>query len=163
MNFINDKNKVGSSLILLFSLIYLNAAFDIPLNQVLGGEIFTARTLPQCLSIVTIVVCLIQLSMSTGSTQTETISKAVSGFQWRPCVLLTLLMLFYGLSFNFLGFVIATFVFLLSGFIILGERRYLLCAGVSLALAIIIWGALTQVFDIYLDSGSLFRLVAGGE
>lgn len=148
---------------LLFSLVYLNATFDVPLNRVLGGEVFTARTLPLCLSLLAIVVCLIQLFTPAKSTRDQSISSAINGFQWRNCLLLTLLMFCYGLSFNFLGFVIATTAFLLLGFIVLGERRYLLCLGVSLTIALFIWTILTQVFDIYLDSGSLLRLMVGGD
>ena len=61
MNFINNKDRVGSSLILLAALVYLNAAFEIPINQVMGDGVFTARTIPIALSSLTIVVCLVQI------------------------------------------------------------------------------------------------------
>lgn len=161
MNYIDNKDKVGSSLLLLFSLIYLNATFDIPLNQVFGDEVFTARTLPICLSVVAIVVCLIHIFIPAKGLKSESISYAIAGFQWKPCLLLAGLMLIYGLTFKFFGFVIATFLFLLIGFSILQEKRYWISALVSGGLVFFMWGVLNQVFDIYLDSGSLFRLVMG--
>ena len=87
---------------------------------------------------------------------------AVAGFQWKPCLLLTVLMLLYGLTFNFFGFLIATFLFLFIGFSILEEKRYRKSATVAGAVAFFMWAVLTQMFDIYLDSGDLYRLVVAG-
>ncbi len=162
MNFFNNKDKVGSSIILLTALIYLNATFDIPINQVLGGEVFTARTLPIWLSIITIVVCLIQMFVPARGAVDETISDAIAGFQWKTCVLLTGSMLLYSLTFKFFGFLVGTFLFLFIGFAILKEKRYRLSAAISGGVAVFMWVLLTQVFDIFLDSGDLYRLLAGG-
>ena len=162
MNFINNKDKVGSSLILLTALIYLNVAFDIPVIQVLGDEVFTARTLPISLSIMTIVVCLVQIFLPVSGVADETISEAIAGFRWQPCLLLTGLMFAYSLAFKFLGFAIGTFLFLFIGFSILGEKRYLVSAAVAGGVSVFMWAVLTQMFDIYLDSGDLYRFVAGG-
>jgi len=162
MNFINNKDKVGSSIILLFSLVYLNASFDIPINQVLNVEALTARTLPIYLSIMAIVVCLIQMFMPTGEASDETIQEATAGFQWKPCALLTGLMLVYSMTFQFVGFAIGTFLFLFIGFAILKEKRYLLSAKIAAGVALFMWVVLTQLFDIYLDTGDLYRLLVKG-
>lgn len=167
MNFINNKDKVGSSLLLLFSLAYLNASFDIPLNQVFGDEVFTARTLPIGLSSIAIICCLIHLFTPTSPVanyqQEGSISDAIVGFQWKPCLLLIGIMFIYGLTFQFFGFVIATFLFLFTGFTIMQEKRYFLSVTVSAGLVLFMWFVLTQVFDIYLDSGSLYRIVVGAK
>ena len=92
----------------------------------------------------------------------ETISDAVAGFLWKPCLLLTGLMLSYSLTFKFLGFSIGTFLFLFIGFSMLKEKRYLLSAAVSAGVAVFMWVVLTRLFDIYLDPGNLYRLLAGG-
>ena len=162
MNFINNKDKLGSSIVLLFALFYLNATFDIPVDQMSTGEEFTARTLPIFLSIMAIVVCLIQIFIPARGAADETISDAIAGFQWKPCLLLTGAMLIYGLTFQFFGFLIATFLFLFAGFAILKEKRYLMSAAVSGGVAVFMWVILTQLFDIYLDSGDLYRSLAGG-
>jgi hypothetical protein len=47
------------------------------------------------------------------------------------------------------------------GFVILKEKRYLLSAAVSGGVAVFMWAILTQMFDIYLDSGDLYRYLAG--
>ena len=161
MNFLNNKDKLGSSFILLFALGYLNATFDIPIDRMIAVEIFTARTLPTFLSIITIAICLVQIFMPARGAADETLSVAVAGFQWKPCLLLTGLMLLYGLTFNFFGFLVATFLFLFIGFAILKEKRFLLSAAVSGGVAVFMWAVLTQLFDIFLDSGDLYRLLVG--
>jgi putative tricarboxylic transport membrane protein len=162
MKFFNNKEKLGSAFVLLFALIYLNATFDIPVHQMIFVEIFNARTLPMFLAIATIIICLILIFMPGGGLSDETMTDAVAGFQWKPCVLLTVLMLLYGLTFNFFGFLIATFLFLFIGFSILEEKRYRKSATVAGAVALFMWAVLTQMFDIFLDSGDLYRLVVAG-
>lgn len=162
MNFINNKDRVGSSLILLAALVYLNAAFDIPLYQVMGDGVFTARTLPIALSSLTIVVCLIQIFLPASGGADETISDAIAGFHWQPCLFLIGLMLTYSLTFKFFGFSLATFLFLFIGFSILKEKRVFLSAAISAGVTLFMWVVLTQMFDIFLDSGNLLRLLAGG-
>jgi len=161
MNFINNKDKVGSSLILLFALVYLNASVDISVYQVSAYEVMTAKSLPTYLALMTIFVCLVQIFVPTREAAGETISDAIAGFQWKPCLLLAGLMLLYSLTFKFFGFFIGTFLFLFTGFSILKEKRYLLSTTIALSVAGFMWIILTQVFDIYLDSGELFRLFGG--
>jgi hypothetical protein len=161
MSFVNNKDKVGSSLVLLFSLTYLNVTFDIPTQQIMGNAVFTAQTLPIGLSVMAIIVALIQIFTPAGETANESISDAVAGFQWQPCLLLTGAMLLYGLTFQFFGFALSTFLFLFIGFSILKERRYLLSSAIAGGVAVFMWLVLTQMFDIYLDSGDLYRLLAG--
>jgi putative tricarboxylic transport membrane protein len=160
MRILDNKDKVGSSFILLFALVYLNASFDIPIHQVFSGEVFTARTLPIFLAVITIVICLVQIFIPAKGAEDESISKAIAGFQWRPCLLLTVSMLVYGLTFTFFGFSLSTFLFLFVGFTILNEKRYLYSAAVSGGVVVFMWAVLTQVFDIFLDSGDLYRLLA---
>ena len=161
MNLLNNKDKLGSILILVFALAYLVSAFDIPIEESFANEIFSARTLPIFLAIITIAVCLFQIAMADRGSPDETIADAVAGFRWRPCLLLTGLMLLYGLTFEFFGFFAGTFLFLFAGFSILKEKRFLLSAAVSAGVATFMWAVLTQLFDIFLDPGDLYRLVAG--
>jgi len=161
MNFLNSKNKVGSSFILLFSLIYLAAIFEIPVNESLSYDVVSARTLPYCLALVAILVCLLQIFVSAEDDAEENLYAAIQGFQWQPCLQLTAAMFLYGMSFEFLGFLLATFLFLLVGFAILKEKRYLLSLSVAGGVALFMWLVLTQLFSIYLDSGEVYRMIFG--
>ncbi len=77
-------------------------------------------------------------------------------------LLLTVLMLAYSLLFSFLGFLLATFLFLFGGFFVLGERNLWLSVSVSAGLSVFMWLILTQLFELYVDSGTVFRVIAGG-
>jgi len=161
MKFLNDKDRVGCSFILVFALVYFYASFDIPLSTLPGNEVFTARTLPMYLSILTIGFCLLRIFYPERKEAGDTIAAAVRSFRWRPFALLSGLMLAYSLSFKFLGFGIATVLFLFAGFYILKERRLWLSFLVAAGLTLFMWLILTQLFDIYLDNGDLYRILTG--
>ncbi len=161
MKLIDNKDNVGSMLLLLFSLFYLRYLFDIPLDPTAGDDFFTARTLPMGLAIITIVCALVQLFLPDTDSEDASISGVIVGFRWQRTLLLILLMIVYSLGFSFFGFVLATFLFLMIGFYILGERRFGLSFSVAGGLVLFMWGMLTQLFGLYLDTGTLYRLVLG--
>lgn len=162
MNVIDHKDKVGSGLLLIFSVCYLAATWNIPLNPILGEDYFTARTLPRGLAVIAIVMCIVQLSLPTNANNQNSIRATIRGFRWKPFLLLTGLMLAYGLAFEFLGFVLATVLFLVLGFLFLGEKRIALNVTVSIAIAVFMWLVLTQLFGVYIDTGSFYRLILEG-
>ncbi|MDG1773582.1 MAG: tripartite tricarboxylate transporter TctB family protein [Oceanicoccus sp.] len=156
---IDNKDKVGAALLLVFALFYFRYSFDIPADPTAVGEFFTPRTLPTGLAILTIICSLVQLFMPANDSENLSIRDAVAGYQWKPMILLTSLMVVYSLSFSFLGFILATLLFLCIGFIILGEKRLMLCFSIAAGLVLFMWGMLTQLFGLYLDDGSLYRII----
>ena len=108
-----------------------------------------------------ILVSLLELFVSAEDNSEESLYTAIQGFQWRPCLQLTAAMFLYGMSFEFLGFLLATFLFLLVGFAILKEKRYLLSLAVAAGVALFMWLVLTQLFSIHLDSGEVYRMFFG--
>ncbi len=161
MRFIDNKDRLGSLLILAFSIIYLRYALVLPLDPTAGVESFTPRTLPIGLSVSAILCALLQISLSARQGAENRVSSAVQRFAWTPTLLLIATMAVYVAVFEFLGFAFSSFLFLLSGFLILGERRFLLSAGVAASLVLFLWAILTQLFGLYLDAGDLHRLVFG--
>ncbi len=161
MYLIDNKNRVGSLLILLFSLSYLSEALELPVDLTAGGEFFTSRTLPVGLALASIAFALIQLLLPSAGTPEETITDSVEAFRWRPAVLLVLLMTVYAMSFQFLGFSLASALFLFLGFVVLGERRFLHAALLAVGMVVFLWALLTQVFGLYLDNGRLLAMIGG--
>ena len=160
----DNKTRLGSLLLLLFAITYLKISFTIPIDTTFGDEIFTSRTLPFVLSITTIFCALIQLFVLPDSiSASESFCGELKGSNWRHVLGLLLLMLLYSLSFQYLGFLLGGIGFLFAGFVLLGERRYLLAGVVSVSLVGGLWAALTQLFDLYLDSGELVRVMFGVE
>lgn len=160
MNILDNKDKLGSLLLLMFSLAYLVVSFDIPLDPT-AAEVFTSRSLPIGLAVMTIICCLLQLSQSDIVGDQESLRTTVKDLHWKPMILLSVLMFIYALSFDLLGFMLASALFLLLGFMILGERRFTLAAGVAVGLPVFMWLILTQGFGVYLDHGSFYRMVMG--
>lgn len=159
ISILNNKDRLGSLLLLAWSLFYLRYSFEIPTTD----AFFTARTLPLGLATAAIICCLLRLLLPSVQTTTEdqSVTAALSNLQWRPVLLLTLLMLVYALSFNVLGFMIASCLFLLTGFIILGEQRWRVAVLLSIGITLGLWLLLTQVFELYLDPGDGYRLLFG--
>lgn len=160
MRLLDNKDRAGSLLILAFSSAYLRYALVLPLDPTASVESFTPRTLPVGLAIGAILLAFVQLFLSVRQGEENSVSASVRGFNWRPAILLTLAMTVYAMAFDVLGFLPASYLFLLSGFFILGERRIVLSAMVAAALVLFLWVTLTQLFGLYLHPGDLFRYVA---
>ena len=161
MRVLDNKDRVGGLLLLAFSVAYLRYAWVLPVDPTAVDEAFSAKTLPIGLAVAAIFFSLVQLASSTRDSTGARISDAVQGFNWRPTLLLIALMAVYALSFDVLGFALSSLVFLQVGFLILGERRYLLSFAVAAGLVLFLWVMLTQVFGLYLDQGDLLRMLTG--
>ena len=157
MHFFDHKDRLGAFILLVFSLIYLRSSMDIPLDPFDLEVGFTSRSLPIFLSVSAIFISILLVFFSVYDSEAKPVSDELSHIGWRPMLALILLMAVYVTTFNYLGFVLASALFLQIAFMLLGERRLLLSVCVSLGLILFLWFILTQVFGLYLDSGTLYR------
>lgn len=157
MRFLDHKDRLGALLILAFSSVYLRYALILPTDPLAGEETFTARTLPVGLAVAAILFCLLQLALGLRRPADGRVSDAVRGFRWAPALLLIAALSAYVWLFELLGFAVASFLFLVAGFVILGERRPMVAASVAAGLVGFLWLLLTAVFGIHLDSGEFLR------
>ncbi|AXB31585.1 tripartite tricarboxylate transporter TctB family protein [Vibrio campbellii] len=148
------RDRVGAMIFLLFCLCYGYQTMQIPLFPGDEYEPFTARTLPTVLTYVGIGLALMLLV--TG--QPDKKSGAVMSFNWKLLIAFLVLMALYGLGLNYIGFVLATGLFLLAGFYLLGERRKSVLFGASFPFVIAFYLLLTQGLDIYLEPGLIFTI-----
>jgi putative tricarboxylic transport membrane protein len=130
---------------------------DIPLDPFDLEVDFTSRSLPIFLSVSAIFISILLVFFSVYDSEAKPVSDELSHIGWRPMLALILLMAVYVTTFNYLGFVLASALFLQIAFMLLGERRLLLSVCVSLGLILLLWFILTQIFGLYLDSGTLYR------
>lgn len=158
MAWFDNRNRIGALLLLAFALAYLRQAFSIPLDPT-ASEAFTPRTLPMGLASAMIVLALVQLLLPRAGS--DGLVASLRGFRWAPASGLVVLMLLYSLSFAYLGFAIASFLFLMLGFRVLGETRLVVGAAIAGGLVVFLWTLLTQAFGLYIDNGALLRLVFG--
>ena len=119
------REKVGALLLLAFSMSYGLLAFKIPLSFLAQQEFFTSRTMPYSLSILGIILSLLILVLPTGDPSGKrTLKEETAGMDWKKAILLVVAMVVYGLIMKWLGFILASILFLMAGFYILGERKF---------------------------------------
>ncbi|KJY83395.1 TctB [Vibrio galatheae] len=148
------RDRVGAMIFLLVCLCYGYQTTQIPLFPGDEYEPFTARTLPTLLTFIGIALALMLLV--TG--QPDSKSGAVIEFNWKLLIGFLLLMALYGVGLTYIGFVLATGLFLLAGFYLLGERRKKVLFGASFPFVIAFYLLLTQGLDIYLEPGVIFTM-----
>jgi putative tricarboxylic transport membrane protein len=142
---------------LLFSIAYGLVATKIPLSFIAQDETFTSRTMPYALAIIGSLLSLgILVLPTTDEKGKKRLSEETAGMDWATAILLVVLMLGYGLTLKWLGFIIASILFLLIGFRILGERRLLLMFFTSVPLVLVLWGLMSMLLGVYIAPGDIF-------
>lgn len=159
MNFLDNKDRIGVFLVLAFSIFYLRSSLLIPVDAFDVQLGFTSRTLPIGLALCAIIVSTLLLFIPGSDPDSSSVMDVVRHYQWKPTLTLILLMAIYSGAFDYLGFLLASVLFLQAAFVVLGERRILFSASISVGLVLFLWVLLTRVFGLYLDNGTLFRAV----
>jgi putative tricarboxylic transport membrane protein len=156
------RDRIGALLMLAFSLGYGAMIFNIPLLPFQANQAFTARTLPQALSILGIVLSLVLLLKPlrgsareddrTWRANMKRLLKPVPGlgFPLGKVLMLCVTMILYGLAVRPLGFLLATTLFLIASMFILGERRHVMVLSVSAGVTVFFWVLMTQFLDVYI-------------
>lgn len=147
-----SKERIGALFFLLLSIIYGYFGTEIRLFPGDEFEPMTAQTMPFVLSILGIGLSFFLLI--TGK-KTDAVTEHQEN-EWLPVILLIGLTLLYGLTLDWLGFLVSTTLFLMGGFWILGERNWKIIIKISVPFVLVFWGGLTQLLDIYLAPGRLF-------
>ncbi len=147
-----SKDRIGALFFLALSVAYGFYATEIRLYPGDELEPMTARTLPFVLAILGVALSIVLLIVG----KHDDTSSQVQILHWKPVISLLLLSMLYGFTLNWLGFIIATSLFLIGGFWILGERRIKILFMASIPFVVFFWYCLTQLLDIYLTPARLF-------
>ena len=126
------KDRVSGFVLLVISLGYFLSAYQIELYPGSEEDFINAQTFPKAIGLAAILFAFLIMVLP---------SKDEEGFaswktmDWLRPAALCVLMIFYGLTIKSVGFLLSTSVFLIGGFLILGERRIwmLLLASVPIA------------------------------
>ncbi len=148
-----SRDRSSALIFLAFSLAYGALAFEIELFPGSEFELFTARTLPIGLAAAGTVVSFLMLVLSSGTDQSK---ESLAGLNWTKVLALCALMAVFGATITRLGFISATSLFLIGGFLLLGERRWYVVLGFALSVACGFWVILSQLLGIFLEPGLLF-------
>ncbi len=137
-------------------LFVVFAAYGYEATQIVvfpGQELepFKPRTMPVALAVAGLLFAAIR--MLQVFRQGEDARIDWRAYDWTRAALMCMAMLGYGLLFVPLGFVAATTLFLLTGFLVLGERRRSVLLILPLAFTLVFWALMTQLLDLYLAPG----------
>ncbi len=153
------KDHIGGLIFLLLSVAYGYYAGQIPLLPGDEYEPFHAQTLPNVLSLmggVLAIALLLTAERGEGS------HLKLRGYDFALVAKLLVLVVLFALALEWVGFLLATIIFLIGGYWLLGERSVKTLLLASVPFAVGIWAILTQLLDIYLAPGALFSQILGG-
>lgn len=153
------KDHIGGLAFLCLSAAYGYYTGDIAMLPGDEYEPFNAQTLPKVLSLIGVILS-IALIVSAKREASERLS--LKGYDFAIVIKLLLLVVIFGVTLEWLGFLISTVLFLIGGYWVLGERRWKTLLIASLPFGFFIWFALSQLLDIYLAPGRLITMVLGG-
>jgi putative tricarboxylic transport membrane protein len=141
-----NRDRIGALLLLAFTLGYGALTFRIPLLPFQAQAAFTARTVPEALTLLGIGLCLILL-IKPGRDPGE----SHAGYQWGRAAALCAVMVVYGLSLRPGGFLLSTGLFLIAGFLIMGERRWVLILSTAIPVVVLFWALMTQLLGVFIE------------
>ena len=151
------REKVGALIMLLFSAAYGLLSTQIHLTFLSHQETFTARTMPYALAVMGVFLSLaILVSPTVDSAGEKSLAEETKGMDWSTAILLVVLMLVFGLTMKWLGFILASIIFLLAGFWVLGERRKKKMFFTAISLVLIMWGIMSLLLGVYIAPGEIF-------
>jgi putative tricarboxylic transport membrane protein len=125
-------------------------ATDITLDYWSEQALFTARTLPYIIAAAGIICASLLIIVPSSKTNWSALKK----LNWGPAIGLLILMSAYGALLEPLGFIVATSIFLIAAFRMLGIHQWWVSCLVSVALTLGFWG-LMHLLGIYLAPGDI--------
>ncbi|KEI70272.1 tripartite tricarboxylate transporter TctB family protein [Endozoicomonas elysicola] len=157
-----SKDQIGSLVFLCLSLSYGYYAGQIPLLPGDEFEPFHAQTLPYALAGLGALFSFLLLASSSMAGSRSEAKSSNASLDFSLVAKLLALIVLFAIALQWIGFLLATTMFLIGGYWLLGERRPKVLILASLPFAAGIWGVLTQLLNIYLAPGQLLIMVTGG-
>lgn len=150
-----NKDRIGGLLLLGFCGAYWSLAGEIRMLPFQQNQAFNAQTMPLALGALGVGLSTAILIMPSDSEKLR-----LTGFRWGLGAAMLALMVFYGLTIRPLGFIVATTMFLIGGYAVLGERRPLVLLLASAPLVVGFWALMNYGLDVYV--APLPEFMAGG-
>ena len=132
------------------AVVYLVAAWNIPLDPWSAAETVNARALPIVYGVGLLAVSVALLAVAPPPRD------ARRGARWSILGAHCVAIAGFGLLIAFAGLWVATALLLLAGLLIAGERRLAVLAIAPVATAATAWFLIAVVLDIYIDPGVWF-------
>ena len=146
-----NKDRIGGLLLLAFSIIYGLLSQNIHLLPFQANAAFHARTMPEVLSVLSIGLSLMVILFP----GTKDIPR-LSGLNLKLGIAFLLLMSAYGFLVRPMGFILATSLFLICGFALLGERKVWKLLVVAVPTVVGFWMLMTMGLDVFIEPLPVF-------
>jgi len=158
------KNRIGSIFFLAFSSFYF---FNVSSIKKLPGsqfEVMTASTFPYYIGLGGIIISLMILGFTFIKKDDDFLTmKYLKTLDFKTTIYFIMAMIFYGFTIRTLGFILATIIFLLIGFILLKERNIKRILLISCGVSIGFYLLLNNVLGVYIDPGLIYEYFVGVE
>lgn len=161
-----NKDRISGLVFMVFCAGYAFSATLIPSLPGEDLEYLTPRTFPYALAVFGIIFSLLLILKSKVDPVSEVDTLEIAdgninkGYDWKLTISLLLLMVAYGILLPLLGFLVATILFLISGYYLMGERSPKTLLLASIPLVVIFWLLLSKVLGVYLEMGSLWDFLS---
>ncbi|MFD2177934.1 tripartite tricarboxylate transporter TctB family protein [Veronia pacifica] len=153
-----NKDHIGGLIFLVLSVTYGYYAQRIPMLPGDEFEPFHAQTLPIALSYLGGILGICMLVTSKGSAGNKF---NIAGLDFLLVAKLLANIVLFAVALEWIGFTLATILFLVAGYWLLGERNIKTLLIASVPFAVGIWFMLAKLLDIYLAPGRLFSGFGG--
>jgi len=153
-------DTLGAVLFLILSLVYGYYSFDIKLLPGEENEPFNSRTLPFILSFLGAFLALVEIVLSVKKTSENDKGAPLvwpKQDDFLKFLKLVVAVCLYAFSLKYVGFLLATVVFIFICAWVLGERNPKTLILSSLVFVICFWVLLKYGLDIYIETGQLFK------
>lgn len=149
----------GVAALVLFAVFaaYGFEALSIPLFPGQEDEPFKPRTMPVALAAIGMFLVGIRIFRLTA-TQEDDGERALLSYNWLPAIWLCVVMVAYGFLMDRIGFIVATTLFLITGFLLLGERRRSVLLFMPLGFSLAFFLLMTRGLGLYLAPGAWLGL-----
>jgi len=158
------KNAIGSLFFLAFSSFYFLNVFSIKKMPGSQFEVMTASTFPYYMGLAGIIISLLIFVLSFIDKEKDVLSFAyLRSLDFKTTSYFVAAMLFYGFTIRSLGFIIATIIFLIIGFVLLKEKNIKMILLISVGVSVGFYLLLNNVLGVYIDPGMLVEYFTGEE
>lgn len=140
------KDRIGGMLMLAFCLFYMLKIGDIRLLPFQANQAFTARTLPEALSVLGVGLSVLIILFPSNKEKLE-----LRSLNWPLGLAFLVLMSIYGLAVRPMGFLLSTSLFLMAGFAMLGERNILKLVLVAVPLVVAFWALMNYGLSVFIE------------
>ncbi len=140
-----NKDRLGGILLLAFCLTYAYLSQSIRLLPFQINSAFHARTMPEILAVLGVSLSLLVIVFPTKE------AAQFRNLNWPLGAGFLVLMSTYGLAVRPAGFLLATSLFLMIGFAMLGERKIWRLVLVAVPIVIAFWAMMNYGLSVFIE------------